>query len=126
MTAYWVSSVIGAAVFCATIGLVTVLFCRALSDISRYQDRLISRHHRELQSLLDRLTAVKWEDYAALRSISEPEQEGGFFEPGESTPENEDERETAVQVISPGLWGRLHRNESELLDEDFDEVGNPR
>src|SRR4029077_5431986 len=121
MTAYWIFAAFSSICFCATIAAVTVLFSRMLSTISRERDREQSRHHREVQSLLDRLATIKWEDYAALRSISEPEQEGGFFEPGENTPED-DEREPAVQVISPGLWGRLHRNESELLDEDFDEV----
>jgi hypothetical protein len=89
-----------------------------------------ARHERHLDTVLDRLMAIKWEDYAAIRSTIEGDQEGGFYPPTSGT-----EEDTAVIEVEGGKWGRLgsmaerlrlNEEEAQIVDEDFDETGSPR
>jgi hypothetical protein len=73
--------------------------------------------------------AIKWEDYAAIRSVDE-DQVGGFYPP--SFGEQEEAGEVTLETTK---WGHLSRtkermealeNEETLINEDFDEEGSPR
>jgi len=89
--------------------------------------RAAERHQSHaLQTVLDRLMTIKWEDFAAIKNLDEDE-EGGF-----TPPTYADEPES---VQTGGDWGslstlhermRLLDNEQEILNEDFDESGEPR
>jgi predicted pyridoxine 5'-phosphate oxidase superfamily flavin-nucleotide-binding protein len=72
---------------------------------------------------------IKWEDYAAVRTIDE-DQVGGFYPQGSL----EVDEEGVTEIITP-TWGHLHKasdrlrvteEEAMLIDEDFDETGSPR
>lgn len=92
---------------------------RAFDTVERMQNR----HAEHMDKTLDRLMAIKWEDYVALRDMEQPE-DGGFFSP-------EDQRkEAGIEVEEPGRWGDLRvsrdrleamANEEDLLREDFAE-----
>ena len=133
MNATWASVILGSLALISlsvTVVLVTAAYRQALQNLSRNLERLDARHERHLDTVLDRLMAVKWEDFVALRSTVGEEQEGGFYPPTSGT-----EEDTAVIEQTGGMWGRLgsaadrlRLNEEEqiLLDEDFDEEGSPR
>jgi hypothetical protein len=111
-----------------TVLLVAQAFRQALATLSRANERTELRHQQHLDTVLDRLMTIKWEDYAAVRTIDE-DQVGGFFPQGSG---EDDEGET--EIITP-TWGHLHKTserlrasaeEAILIDEDFDETGSPR
>ena len=81
------------------------------------------RHSQHMDRTLDRLMAIKWEDYIALRDFEVPE-EGGFLTPEEQA------QEAGITVEEPGRWGTLSHlrdrveaadHEERLLREDFGE-----
>jgi len=86
---------------------------------------LNSMHNRSsalLDKSLDRLMAIRWEDFVAMQSF-EDEDVGGFI-----APEDQAEEDGEVIVEEPGQWGALSRlqqrsealeNERRLIDEDF-------
>jgi hypothetical protein len=89
------------------------------SDAFRALDRIESRSEKSLQTVLDRLMTIKWEDFAAVKSLEE-DTSGGFFAPvgGANTDE------AGGQTITPA-WASvrerlsLNDEERELLEEDF-------
>ena len=113
-------------VTCLLVALVfvTVTFRQALRDLSRVIVSQSRRHDEQMSALLDRFQAIRWEDLAAMRSLKDTTDEGGFFTPEDQRAEGE------VQVQEPQRWGpmsRLRREqdlsdaETELLKEDFPE-----
>jgi hypothetical protein len=100
--------------------LVTNTISGALAKVFLVLDRIDKRNSEGLQKTLDRLMTIDWERYAALRSMEDVEEEGGFAAPGES--------EDGGQLV-PNFLGRLTLNtipdldaeEQALLDEDFPE-----
>lgn len=100
---------------------VTVLSRQSVSDAFRALERIESRHKEEMQTVLDRLMTIKWEDYIVARSAEDAD-EGGFITP--------DEQKEQPVVVEDGKWGHLSKvaerlglrdNEEELLREDFPE-----
>jgi hypothetical protein len=132
MTLAWATVIISIAALISlsvTVLLVASAFRQALHNASRSLERLDARHEKHLDTVLDRLMAIKWEDYAAVRSLDE-DQVGGFY-----PPMHEADDETAVLEVEGPKWGHLHRtaerlqkleNEETLINEDFDEEGSPR
>jgi hypothetical protein len=105
---------------------VTVTLRQALREMSRSRSLSDIRHSDQIEKLLDRLTTIHWEDFAALTAIQDKEEVGGFLTPEEQTTE----AAAVVQVQEPGRWGPLSRrakqddltaNEQALLEEDFSE-----
>lgn len=103
--------------------LVTVLVFRALSRAFLTLDRMQDHSARHVDSILDRLMTIKWEDFAALRSVGEDVDGGEFLTPEEQREDDE--------VSKPAMWGHLSalrerisltEDEQALLDEDFPEV----
>jgi hypothetical protein len=95
---------------------------RSLSKLVSYIEHESARHDQQIERLLDRLTTIKWEDFAALTTIQKDDDEGGFLTPEEQVTE----AHTAVE--EPGRWGPLSRaarsnnltaTEQDLLAEDF-------
>lgn len=104
---------------------VTVSSRQSVSDAFRALERIESRHKAEMETVLDRLMTIKWEDYIVARS-AEDSDEGGFITPAQ---QKEGEAEGEV-VVEAGKWGHLNKvaerlglkdNEEELLREDFPE-----
>jgi len=108
----------------ATMIWATVTLRQALREMSRASSRRDERHDAQIQGLLDRLSTIRWENYVALQSIRESEEEGGFLTPEEQVTE----ANQALQVEEPERWGPLSRRaraesltaqETQLLEEDF-------
>ena len=101
---------------------VTVLFSRALTSAFSTISSLHERSSRQQDKLIDRLVAIRWEDYAALRSATDETQEyGGFF-----TPEEQQEEPTGLDVPGYGTLSTLQdrlaaiaSHEETLIKEDF-------
>jgi len=121
-----VTELLAFAIFALTvISVMGILFALALRqsvrDFAQQLDALDQRRLAEVQSLLNRLMTIRWEDFIAVEETT-AEQEGGFFPPGE-----ESEEETMVTQS----WGALSQtrrradildeNEQQLLMEDFPE-----
>jgi hypothetical protein len=112
------------AVTCLLVALVfvTVTFRQALRDLSRVIVAQNTRHNEQMSSLLDRFQAIRWEDLAAMRSIEDTSQMGGFLTPEQQAAEASDDEPTQAS-----RWGPLSRlgkpdvsdEEQALLDEDF-------
>lgn len=119
MSASVLISIIALTFAFATAISVTVLVSRSLANAFRTIESMHTRSYAALDKTLDRLMAIKWEDFVAMQNIDEGE-DGGFFAPDEQ----EDETPSLQQ---PGLWGRLvtvpedpaSREEQLILDEDF-------
>ena len=103
-------------------------FRESLRTVSRMTERLDARHQRHLDTVLDRLMAIKWEDYATIRATDE-DVEGGFYPP------IREDADTAVMEVQDTKWGHLNKvnerfrlsdEEETLIQEDFDPEGNPR
>jgi hypothetical protein len=100
--------------------LVAYMISKALSKAFLALDRIDERNSESLQKTLDRLMTIDWEKYAALRSMEDTSEEGGFAAPGEA--------EDGGQLV-PNFLGRmrmttmpdLDAEEQALLDEDFPE-----
>jgi hypothetical protein len=97
---------------------------RSLAKLVSYIEHDAIRHDQQIERLLDRLTTIRWEDFAALTSIQDKDEQGGFLTPEEQATEANQE----VSVTEPGRWGPLSRasransltmQEQQLLDEDF-------
>lgn len=97
---------------------------KSLSKLVLFIEHESMRHDAQIERLLDRLTTIKWEDFAALTSIQSSDEEGGFLTPEEQATESN----PAVRVQEPGKWGPLSRSErtqeltaaeAALLAEDF-------
>jgi len=114
------------AIFALTvISAMGILFALALRqsvrDFAQMQSELDQRRQAEVQSLLNRLMAIRWEDFITVEETQTAD-EGGFF-----PPEGPSEDDTMVG----GQWGRLsnmreraealEENERQLLLEDFPE-----
>jgi hypothetical protein len=109
--------------------MVASAFRQSLQSLSRMSERRDDRHQRHLDTVLDRLMAIKWEDYAAIRATDE-DIDGGFY-----PPMRDDSEDTAVMHIKEPKWGhlgtlseraRLNEEEAIIIEEDFDEEGSPR
>jgi len=112
---------------------VALIFRQTLRETSRANERDSIRRDEQLSRLMDRFQAIRWEDLAALRSIQDTTEEGGFLTPAEQAAEA-----GAVEVEESERWGPLSRLraitdqeklEQSLLEEDFpdesrDEVSN--
>lgn len=108
------------------IGLCVLVSLGVLKAIPRAFDALDSmqaRHSQHMDQLLNRLMAIRWEDYVQVRDLEEPEY-GGFQTPEEQR-ESGDE---PVMVEGPRGWGTMSRrrenlealaNEETLVMEDF-------
>lgn len=131
----WAALIIGAFVTMGSVitcAVVAVLVSQRLSDafrtISTVHARSSKTFDKATDKLLNRLMAIRWEDYVALHSVTVEESEGeeGFFAPEDLRPPSEDEEEGGM------TWPHLRRpeelteDERELLDEDFDEEDSPR
>jgi hypothetical protein len=117
-------AIIAVAVSFSTTVLIAVLSSRAVTDAYRTLDRAHQSHARQVDGLLNRLQAVRWEDFAALQTtLEEGADVGGYYPP-------EDETETGQ--YRPNFLGNMRRqstnssSEDTLIDEDFDETGSPR
>jgi len=85
-------------------------------------ERIDKRNSEALQKTLDRLMTIDWEKFAALRSVEDETEEGGFSAPGE------EEEEEGGQLV-PNFLGRMvpsytddvSTEEQMLLNEDFPE-----
>lgn len=127
MTALLILGIV-ALVLTVTFGvLITVLVSQSLSRAFLALDRMHLRNAKHLDSVLNRLMAIRWEDYAALASITEEAEDGAFLSPEDQM--DDDEKPT------PTNWGHLSRlrerisltsEEAELLDEDFEPSGDVR
>jgi len=104
----------------------TVTFRRVLQEISHANITRSERDALLIRNLLDRLAAIRWEDYITMQTLQEEPEEGGFLTPEEQRAEDASEAETRVQ--EPGRWGPLSRQaqktqlsdtEQALLEEDF-------
>lgn len=122
MTALLIFGIVGMILTVSFGVTITVLVSRALSSAFRTVDSMNERNGKHIDTLLDRLVAIDWEKFAALKAMEDP-QEGGFFEPGG------DEEETGVEVRTS--WGTLSRlrerteltaDEERLLAEDEAEM----
>lgn len=96
---------------------------QASADSFRALERLDARHEKSLQTVLDRLMTIKWEDFAAVKTLDDDENE----ETGFIAPHRDDEGEVEIE---DGRWGhlstlrerlRLTDEEDQLLREDFPE-----
>lgn len=101
---------------------ITVLVSKALSNAFRTLDRMHERNGQHVDTLLDRLVAIDWEKFAALKAMEDPA-EGGFI-----VPEDQQE-EGSIEV--PRKWGSLRAlrerttltpDEERLLAEDEEEM----
>lgn len=104
--------------------LITVLVSRALSRAFLTLNSMHARSARHLDSVLDRLMTIRWEDYAALKSVIEDVDDGGFLTPEEQAEDDE--------AKLPPSWGHLSAlrermtltpDEEALLEEDFPREG---
>lgn len=129
MTALAIIGIVFSVLSFATVVAVTVLVSRALSSAFQTVNSMHERFARHQDRTLDRLMAVKWEDYVQLRELQVPDtQEGGFIPPEEQVEEGE------MAIEPPGGWGYLNNlrdrlavteEEEEFLREDFpEEVSN--
>jgi hypothetical protein len=109
--------------------LVAVQIRKNVSDAFLALERHEARNERQVNMLLNRLMTIRWEDFAAIEAIEDAEEEGGQVIP---TRRNGDGDEAWVD---DGKWGvmstlrerlRLLDEEEQIVDEDFDEHGNPR
>ena len=102
--------------------LVALIVSRAHKETLSTLNSMHNRSSALLDKSLDRLMAIRWEDFVAMQSY-ETEDEGGFIAP-------EDQREEAgeITIEEPGQWGALEQlrrrseaveNEQRLLEEDF-------
>lgn len=107
---------------------IAVTFRQALLEMSRARDRDSERRDAQLSAVLDRFQAIRWEDLAAMRSIDDTSEAGGFFSP------EEQREEGLVEVEEAERWGPLSRlrvlneqeqAEQELLAEDFPDEEKP-
>jgi hypothetical protein len=97
---------------------VTVLVSRALYRTLSTLDRIHARQARQLETALNRLMTIKWENFAMVQATEDADEEGGFYRPDE-----DDEDDT--MVMKPN-FDRVPSLEQEFLEEDFDEAGVPR
>lgn len=104
----------------------TVTFRRVLADMSDANTVRSTRDAELIRNLLDRLAAIRWEDYVTMQTLQEEPEEGGFLTPEEQRQDDPSEAETQIQ--EPGRWGPISRQatrtqlsdtEQALLQEDF-------
>lgn len=112
---------------------VAVIVRRVLTEAFRALNSSNVAHQKQMSGLLDRFQAISWEDLASLRA-SEDAELGGFEAPAVGVRIEEDDEVTEVLGVR-GPWGtvqalsdrlRADREERGLLEEDFDEEGEPR
>jgi hypothetical protein len=104
--------------------LVAVIVSRTIKETLSTLNSMHTRSSALLDKSLDRLMAIRWEDFVAMQSY-ETEDEGGFI-----SPEEQKQEVGEVAIEEPGQWGALaqlqrlsdaQQNEQQLLDEDFPE-----
>lgn len=110
MSASVIIGIVAITAFSIVLVAFAVTCLKVLSNVMLVTDRREERAASALQSALDRLMTVKWEDYAALKSTDDPEV-GGFFPP-------EPVAGTQTEQFRPRLFSP---EEQALLDEDFPE-----
>ena len=104
--------------------LVALIVSQAHQRTLATLDSMHNRSQAALDKTLDRLMAIRWEDFVAMQSF-EDDDVGGFIAPEDQAEENGE-----VIIEEPGQWGALSRlqqrsealeNERRLIDEDFPE-----
>ena len=104
--------------------LVAVIVSRAHKETLSTLNSMHNRSSALLDKSLDRLMAIRWEDFVAMQSY-DTDDVGGFI-----SPEEQKEEVGEVAIEEPGQWGALaqlqrlseaQENERKLLDEDFPE-----
>ena len=127
LTATVVIATIGMTVLFIALVLITTTFRQALSRVADAHDAQMHNDAQLVRNLLDRLAAIRWEDYVTMQTLQEEPEEGGFLTPEEQ----KSEAQTEVRVQEPDRWGPLSRKEQKtqlsdteqaLLDEDFPEA----
>jgi len=127
LTATVVIATIGMTVLFIALVLITATFRQALSRVADAHDAQMHNDAQLVRNLLDRLAAIRWEDYVTMQTLQEEPEEGGFLTPEEQ----KSEAQTEVRVQEPDRWGPLSRKEQKtqlsdteqaLLDEDFPEA----
>ena len=127
LTATVVIATIGMTVLFIALVLITATFRQALSRVADAHDAQMHNDAQLVRNLLDRLAAIRWEDYVTMQTLQEEPEEGGFLTPEEQ----KSEAQTEVRVQEPDKWGPLSRKEQKtqlsdteqaLLDEDFPEA----
>jgi hypothetical protein len=120
------------AVVCSLVAtvFVAVTFREALRELSRAHSIDSARRDEMLSATLDRFQAIRWEDLAAMRSLDDTSDEGGFLSPEDQ----QAEADQFVEVDEQVRWGPLSRlrranelsdAEQELLEEDFPDEFTP-
>jgi len=129
LTATVVIALAAVTVLLIVIVLVTATFRQALSRVADAHDAQMHNDAQLVRNLLDRLAAIRWEDYVTMQTLQEEPEEGGFLTPEEQRTNDPTAADTLVQ--EPGRWGPLSRQaektqlsdtEQALLDEDFPEA----
>jgi hypothetical protein len=126
VTALLIIGIIVVICLTATSIVVAVTSRQSVSDAFLSLDRSRVDYEKSLSKVLDRLMTIRWEDFAAVQASADDE-EGGFITPADS--DNDD------TMVDDGKWGRMSTlrerlhlldEEEALVDEDFDEHGEPR
>lgn len=119
MTAALIIAILALILCSATSVAVAVLVSRALTTSFKATDRMNARWAKQMDGLLDRFQAIRWEDLAALRSVDDSA-DAGFFTPDDEAEEQE-EKDRPVWGALNALRDKLSttQEEQELLDEDF-------
>lgn len=92
---------------------------QASSDAFRALERIESRHEKSLQTVLDRLMTVRWEDFVAVQSTADDDV-GGFIAPTEQRNEGQEDRDEDLrQIFTLRGLKPPSNDELALLEEDF-------
>lgn len=119
MTALLILGIIAMILLVVALCLALHILRQSSSDAFRALERIESRQQKHLDTVLDRLMTIKWEDYAVVRATDE-DQEGGFIPPQAQRDEpGEQEPPKWARMSSMKERLGLLAGERELLEEDF-------
>lgn len=122
MTAAALIGLIVAILCLITVVLVAVLCFRNADKAYLTLNSMHIRQQKQLDSVLDRLMTIRWEDYVAT-TMMEPTEEGGFFPPTADGDDESDEEAGSWNALRslrrPGKVEHHTPEEQALLDEDF-------
>lgn len=116
--------IFGIVALTGTIGLcvfIALKLSQAVLRSFRTIEQMQVAYQEHLDKTLDRLMTIRWEDFVTVTDLQGPEEEGGFFAPGEQGDED-------GRVEVPGPFGVMRPlpdpheaddNEERLLREDF-------
>jgi len=129
VTALLIIGIIVVICLTATTVVVAVTSRQSVSDAFLSLERSRIDYEKGLSKVLDRLMTIHWEDFAAVQAAADDE-EGGFITPALSREDDSDDT-----MVDDGKWGRMSSlrerlhlldEEEALVNEDFDEHGEPR